>query len=246
MMIWVTFKSASFSRQPGSGTVAHSGNPFHSAPKACFSKAFFQNAVLLKKEPSAAFCLKKKKKKKGKVFQNPQIPMSRVTQAQGDVNQMPSRLGLHQSLALKPTSWLPDQQKRNGQRVYVLKASPFVVLLLLLFLSPNIMKKVFFFLINLRVWVIRKNKQKQKQKVAQIRLSPCGHRRLMRSPPPLAINIGTAELSELTLSIPEIFPLCSSENGGRAHLSLPDTTVHLFCFSFYFLINLRLWGNCIN
>lgn len=29
--------------------------------------------------------------------------MSRVTQARGDVNQMPSRLGLHQSLALKPT-----------------------------------------------------------------------------------------------------------------------------------------------
>lgn len=56
----------------------------------------------LKKEPSAAFCLKKKKKKR-KVFQKPQIPMSRVTQARGDVNQMPSRLGLHQSLALKPT-----------------------------------------------------------------------------------------------------------------------------------------------
>lgn len=120
--------------------------------------------------------------------------MSRVTQARGDVNQMPSRLGLHQSLALKPTfgnqtAVLPRTRpadyltNESGMgRVYVLKASPFVVLLLLLFFSPNIMKKVF--LINLRVWVIRKNKQKQKQKVAQIRLSPCGHRRLMRSPPP--------------------------------------------------------------
>lgn len=29
--------------------------------------------------------------------------MSGVTQAQGDVNQMPSMLGLHQSLGLKPT-----------------------------------------------------------------------------------------------------------------------------------------------
>lgn len=29
--------------------------------------------------------------------------MSRVTQARGDVNQMPSALGLHQSLVLKPT-----------------------------------------------------------------------------------------------------------------------------------------------
>lgn len=59
----------------------------------------------LKKSPLLHFASrKKKKKKKGKVFQNPQIPMSRVTQAQGDVNQMPSRLGLHQSLALKPTS----------------------------------------------------------------------------------------------------------------------------------------------
>lgn len=57
----------------------------------------------LKKSPLLHFASRKKKKKKRKVFQNPQIPMSRVTQARGDVNQMPSRLGLHQSLALKPT-----------------------------------------------------------------------------------------------------------------------------------------------
>lgn len=56
----------------------------------------------LKKSPLLHFASRKKKKKR-KVFQNPQIPMSRVTQARGDVNQMPSRLGLHQSLALKPT-----------------------------------------------------------------------------------------------------------------------------------------------
>lgn len=123
-----------------------------------------------------------------------------------------------------------------------------MVLLLLLFLSPNIMKKVFFF------FFLDKSKSlgyQEKQTEAETKSGPDQTEPMWASqvnalPTPLAINIGTAELSELTLSIPEIFPLCSSENGGRAHLSLPDTTVHLFCFSFYFLINLRLWGNCIN
>lgn len=55
MMIRVTFKPASSYEQLGSGTSAHSGNPFCAAPKACFSKAFFQNAALLKKSPLLHF-----------------------------------------------------------------------------------------------------------------------------------------------------------------------------------------------
>lgn len=50
--------------------VAHRGDPFPAAPKACFSKAFFENAVLLKKSPLLHFASWKKKKME-KYFKTP-------------------------------------------------------------------------------------------------------------------------------------------------------------------------------
>lgn len=78
--------------------------------------------------------------------------MSRVTQARGDVNQMPSMLGLLQSLkpttgasgppSLGPARCLPNQQKRNMQRV-CFKGISSCAFFSFLFFSPNIMKKIF-------------------------------------------------------------------------------------------------------
>lgn len=122
-----------FPRSPGEGK---------KEPKTCFSKAFFQNAGPLKESPQLHFALRKKRKSISKL----QSTCEQSHTIQGDVNQMPSMLGLPRSLCLEPTfenqmavvapelaSCLPNPTNAQ-QAVYVLW---------FLFFSPNIMKNIF-------------------------------------------------------------------------------------------------------